>query len=54
MRSRNSQGLAKSTPNFAAQSEGVSADDITRVKTMLVAEGRPRVPLVAKLERPER
>jgi pyruvate kinase len=30
-----------------------SADDITRVKTMLVAEGRPKVPLVAKLERPE-
>lgn len=30
-----------------------SADDITRVKAMLVAEGRPKVPLVAKLERPE-
>ena len=30
-----------------------SADDVTRVKTLLVAEGRPKVPLVAKLERPE-
>jgi pyruvate kinase len=30
-----------------------SADDITRVKTLLVSEGRPKVPLVAKLERPE-
>jgi pyruvate kinase len=30
-----------------------SAEDITRVRAMLVAEGRPRVPLVAKLERPE-
>jgi pyruvate kinase len=30
-----------------------SAADVTRVKAMLVAEGKPRVPLVAKLERPE-
>jgi pyruvate kinase len=30
-----------------------SADDLTRVRAMLVAEGRPKVPLVAKLERPE-
>ncbi len=30
-----------------------SADDITRVKTILLAEGRPKVPLVAKLERQE-
>jgi pyruvate kinase len=30
-----------------------SADDVTRVRTMLIAEGRPKVPLVAKLERPE-
>lgn len=30
-----------------------SADDITRVRTMMAAEGRPRVPIVAKLERPE-
>jgi len=30
-----------------------SADDIARVKAMLVAEGRPKVPIVAKLERPE-
>ena len=30
-----------------------SADDITRVRSVLVAEGRPKVPLVAKLERPE-
>lgn len=30
-----------------------SADDIARVRLVLVAEGRPKVPLVAKLERPE-
>jgi len=30
-----------------------SADDITRVRTMMVEEGRPKVPIVAKLERPE-
>jgi pyruvate kinase len=30
-----------------------SADDIARVKAMLVSEGRPKVPIVAKLERPE-
>ncbi len=30
-----------------------SADDITRVKKMMVDEGRPKVPVVAKLERPE-
>ena len=30
-----------------------SAEDITRVRTLLVSEGRPKVPLVAKLERPE-
>ncbi|HEX6214624.1 MAG TPA: pyruvate kinase [Vicinamibacterales bacterium] len=30
-----------------------SADDITRVRSLMVAEGRPKVPLVAKLERPE-
>ncbi len=30
-----------------------SAADITRVRTILDAEGRPKVPLVAKLERPE-
>ena len=30
-----------------------SADDIARVKAMLAAEGRPKVPIVAKLERPE-
>jgi pyruvate kinase len=30
-----------------------SADDIARVKTLIVAEGRARVPIVAKLERPE-
>ena len=30
-----------------------SAEDITRVKALLVSEGRPKVPLVAKLERPE-
>jgi len=30
-----------------------SVDDIARVKAMLVAEGRPKVPIVAKLERPE-
>jgi pyruvate kinase len=30
-----------------------SADDIVRVKAMIAAEGRPNVPIVAKLERPE-
>jgi pyruvate kinase len=30
-----------------------SADDVRRVKAILVAEGRPKVPIVAKLERPE-
>ena len=30
-----------------------SADDIARVRSMIVAEGRPKVPLIAKLERPE-
>ncbi|HEX7282408.1 MAG TPA: pyruvate kinase [Vicinamibacterales bacterium] len=30
-----------------------SAEDLTRVRAILVAEGRPKVPLVAKLERPE-
>lgn len=30
-----------------------SADDITRVRTMMVAQGCPKVPIVAKLERPE-
>ena len=30
-----------------------SADDIARIKTIMVAEGRARVPIVAKLERPE-
>ncbi len=30
-----------------------SADDIARVKAILVEEGRPKVPIVAKLERPE-
>lgn len=30
-----------------------SATDVTRVKQMLVAEGRPKVTVVAKLERPE-
>lgn len=30
-----------------------SADDIARVRALVVAEGRPRVPLIAKLERPE-
>lgn len=30
-----------------------SADDIARVKAIMVAEGRARVPIVAKLERPE-
>lgn len=30
-----------------------SAGDITRVKAIMAAEGRPRVPIVAKLERPE-
>ena len=30
-----------------------SADDITRVRSIMVAEGRAKVPIVAKLERPE-
>jgi pyruvate kinase len=30
-----------------------SADDITRVRSLLIHEGRPKVPLIAKLERPE-
>ena len=30
-----------------------SVEDIRRVKALLVSEGRPKVPLVAKLERPE-
>ena len=30
-----------------------SAADIARVRAVLVAEGRPKVPLIAKLERPE-
>ena len=30
-----------------------SAEDIVRVRAILIAEGRPKVPLVAKLERPE-
>jgi pyruvate kinase len=30
-----------------------SADDITRVRSIMVAEGRPKVPIIAKLERPE-
>ena len=30
-----------------------SAGDIARVRSVLVAEGRPKVPLIAKLERPE-
>lgn len=30
-----------------------SAEDITRVKAILAAEGRPKVPVMAKLERPE-
>jgi pyruvate kinase len=30
-----------------------SADDIARVKAMMAEEGRPKVPIVAKLERPE-
>ena len=30
-----------------------SADDLARVRAVLVAEGRPKVPLIAKLERPE-
>jgi pyruvate kinase len=30
-----------------------SADDIARVKAILIDEGRPKVPIVAKLERPE-
>ena len=30
-----------------------SADDVTRVRAILIQEGRPKVPLIAKLERPE-
>jgi len=30
-----------------------SADDIARAKVMIVEEGRPRTPIIAKLERPE-
>ncbi len=30
-----------------------SADDIVRVKRIMAAEGRPKVPVIAKLERPE-
>ena len=30
-----------------------SAGDLTRVRSLLASEGRPKVPLVAKLERPE-
>jgi len=30
-----------------------SAEDIARVRSLVVAEGRPKVPLIAKLERPE-
>jgi pyruvate kinase len=30
-----------------------SADDVTRVRDILIREGRPKVPLIAKLERPE-
>jgi len=30
-----------------------SAEDISRVKAIMLAEGRPKVPIVAKLERPE-
>ena len=30
-----------------------SAEDITRVRSIMVAEGRPKTPIVAKLERPE-
>jgi pyruvate kinase len=30
-----------------------SADDITRVRAVMVEEGRPKTPIVAKLERPE-
>ena len=30
-----------------------SADDMARVRSLIVAEGRPKVPLIAKLERPE-
>jgi pyruvate kinase len=30
-----------------------SAEDITRARAIMVAEGRPKVPIVAKLERPE-
>ena len=30
-----------------------SADDVTRVRAILIHEGRPKVPLIAKLERPE-
>jgi len=30
-----------------------SADDITRVRAIMIEEGRPKVPIIAKLERPE-
>jgi pyruvate kinase len=30
-----------------------SADDITRIRAIMTEEGRPKVPIVAKLERPE-
>ncbi|HJU43730.1 MAG TPA: pyruvate kinase [Vicinamibacterales bacterium] len=30
-----------------------TADDVTRVRAILIHEGRPKVPLIAKLERPE-
>jgi pyruvate kinase len=30
-----------------------SADDVTRVRNIVIHEGRPKVPLIAKLERPE-
>jgi pyruvate kinase len=30
-----------------------SADDVTRVRAILIHEGRPKVPLIAKIERPE-
>ena len=30
-----------------------SAEDITRVRTIMIEEGRPKVPIIAKLERPE-
>lgn len=30
-----------------------SAEDLTRARAIMIAEGRPKVPLIAKLERPE-